>query len=989
MKIVDIYSDNSAKILDEIISDSAMNSVSKNACVIFMNYNENSPIQKKLNENGVFSTSFDGFVRKILSKSSKIYSSKNISDFSAIEIISSLSKPILMKHSSLKNLVKSKSFSRELYNLFGIFKINQMSCDDLVLASSSVEISSEDKLRFEIIVEIYKKYLEILENNNFWDFRDSVLNCIFEIENNSLLKKSIKKNFECIYVFGAENLSEIHLNLLKSITDNLTLIGDSNAKINTFMGANAFSFGDFAEKSKMPVNTLLPLNDDIYQRAIFIKNFEGKVFDFKKSNSIEYRLFADFQDEIDYISKKIIDGVKHGANYSDFAILLRSSNLTNSIVDVLKKYEIPVSGRLFSDDFEFFKIKFERILMICDILKKIGAEKLSELETLSLKSFVDFENLAEQLNLLTENFLSDVLENKFDVTKLLFFQNKKKHRFLFSSLLSGLNLLTENDFSAVTKELEKLTEIYSLYLKNDFVQIASKIVNITDIQDENFHKFFAKFLSDLRELYVLKRDVLNENVDLMSVLNLLQQDLSENLKIENKVNLLSIFKSASKTYKHVFLPSLTEDYFPKKSKSTYFISSLANEKISEQIRKKFPYFEKLILSPQDELKDENSLFYVALTRAEEDILLSSHKFSDRKQVSPSAYFEQLAFLDSENFAKFETVETDSQQVEEQISEDISLPKVEKPSVLESNDHIRLSASAINRYLKCPRSFYYTKLLGLKTVSSFTANYGTAVHAVFELVISKHIDDFSKDLFIKLGNILFDVKNNRQALIDEGFDEKGVVEELEKLSNLDIEEMHADFNDALDNLQEIGYFNEKPIQGVCEKSFDFVLDDLPNITFNGFIDAIVRYESGWRLIDYKTSADKPSLKYLFSENGVNFRSEKMGKYSEDNIKKYDYQIPLYYLACLQSAKLEDYRDNLGEVGYLYVRPKNSPKGPSQDDYMPVSEIEKYRQKIVENIKTTVVDKIYQASDFEPNYDKRSCKYCDFQDYCNGKNNEGED
>lgn len=988
MKIVDVYSDNSVEILDEIISFTATKSAAKNVCAVFMNYNENSPIWKKLHFSGVFTTSFEGFVRKILSKSAKIYSSKNISDFSAIEIISSLSKPLLKQHSALKNLVKSKSFPRELYNLFGMFKINQISCDDLLLVSSNAEISKEDKSRFDIIIKIYGKYLEMLANNNFWDFRDSVLNCISELENNNLLKNSIKKNFERIYVFGAENLSEIQLKLLKNITDNLTLIGDNNAKINTFMGANAFSFDNVAERSKTPVNTLSPYNDDIYQRAIFMKNPEGKLFDFQKSNSLKYRLFTDFQDEIDYISKKIIDGVKHGANYSDFAILLRSSYLANSIVDILKKYEIPVSGRLFSDDFELFKIKFERVLMICDIMKKIGAEKFSEFENLSHKSFVDLENLAEQLNLLTENFLSDILENKFDIEKLLSFQSRKKHRFLLSSLLFGLNLLSENDLVSVKNELKNLSEFYSLYLKNDFVQIASKILDISDVQDENFHKFLAKFLSDLRELSTLKTDVLNEKIDLMSVLNLLQNDLSENLKTENKINLLSIFKSSSKNYKHVFLPALTEGYFPKKSKSTYFISAFANEKISAEIRQKFPLFEKIILSPQDELKDENSLFYVALTRAEESILLSSHKFSDRKQVSPSSYFEQLAFLDAENFNQNETAEIDSQPSLENNSENTETAELEKASVLVADDSIKLSASSINRFLKCPRSFYYTKLLGLKTTSSFTANYGTAVHAVFELVISKHIDDFSKELFLKLGNILFNVKNDRQALIDEGFDEKDVVEELEKLSDLDIEEMHADFESAMDNLEEIGYFDEKPLQGDCEKSFDFVLDDLPKVTFNGFIDAIIRYEDGWRLIDYKTSSDKPNLQYLFSENGVNFCTEKTGKYNENYVKIYDYQIPLYYLACLESAKLENYKENLDEVGYLYVRPKNSPKGESWKDYMPVSEIEQYKQKIIENIKTTVVDKIYQATDFEPSYDDRNCKYCDFQDYCNGKTNEGE-
>ena len=264
-------------------------------------------------------------------------------------------------------------------------------------------------------------------------------------------------------------------------------------------------------------------------------------------------------------------------------------------------------------------------------------------------------------------------------------------------------------------------------------------------------------------------------------------------------------------------------YFPKKSKSTYFISAFANEKISAEIRQKFPLFEKIILSPQDELKDENSLFYVALTRAEESILLSSHKFSDRKQVSPSSYFEQLAFLDAENFNQNETAEIDSQPSTENNSENTETAELEKASVLAADDSIKLSASSINRFLKCPRSFYYTKLLGLKTTSSFTANYGTAVHAVFELVISKHIDDFSKELFLKLGNILFNVKNYRQALIDEGFDEKDVVEELEKLSDLDIEEMHADFESAMEKLAAADVFmTQSPDDEIKERLSEYNL-----------------------------------------------------------------------------------------------------------------------------------------------------------------------
>lgn len=989
MKIIDIYSANSAKILDEILSNK--DKKSEKLCAIFMNYDKSSPIAKKLDENGILTTSFDGFVRKILSKTSKTFNSQKISDFVATEIISSISKQFLSTHRILKNLTKSSSFPRELYNLFGLFKINEMSCDDLISACEKADISDDEKTRFKIIVQIYEKYGETLKNNNFSDFRDVVLNCISELENNDLLKKSLTKNYDKIYVFGAENLSQIHLKLLENIVkdDNLTLIGDKNAKIHTFMGANAFVSEKLNNDTETLKNTIFPVNKDIFARAIFMTNpLEGR-YDFKKSKALEYRLFSDFQEELDFISKKIIEGVKKGDNYSDYAILLRDNSMMNSIVDILQKYEIPVNGRLYSEDFENFKVKFERILMICDILQKIEAKNLSTLEKLLPKSLVELENYAEQLNLLTENFLSDVLENKFDAEKLLSFQTRQKQRFLFSTIYRGFGILSESDAKMLKAELKKIEKIYEFYLNGDILQIAINTANISEIEDENFHKFFAKFLSDLTEFSALKKDVLKEKIDIKSILNLLQKDLSENLETDNKVNLLSIFKSASKTFKHVYLLALAEGYFPKKAKATYFISNDANEKISAQIRQKFPHFEKLILSVKDEWKDENSLLYVALTRAEEDIMLSCHKFSDKKQVSPSSYFEELSFIDGENLVSTEIEQVDAQIAQDEVVEEDSDDKIQKFPVLSSLDKISLSASSMNSFLKCPRKFYYTKLLGLKTESSFSANYGTAVHAVFELIVSKYIEQFSKEKFLYLGDILFNVKNNRQALIDEGFDEKNVVEELEKLSALDIEEMRSDFLSAMDNLEEIGYFDEKPLEGLCEKRFEFELKEIPNVKFSGYIDAIIRYADGWRLVDYKTSKDKPKLNYLFSENGVNFLSEVQSSYNENNIKKYDYQIPLYYLACLNSPDLAEFKENLSEVGYLYVRPKNSTKGDSWADFMPVFRIDTYKEKIVENIKTTIVDKIYSMCDFAPTSDEFTCKYCDFSEYCNGKLDESEE
>lgn len=988
MKTIDVYANNSAEILNEF--EAVKEADKSKICAVFLNYNKNSKLCKMLSDKGFTTISFENFVKKILSKTTKFLGWKNISDFTAMQIISSLAKSCLAGHSALKNLIKSESFPRELYNLFGVFKINKIAYDDLILAASSADVAEDDKNRFEIVAKIYDEYCKFLLQQRFLDFRDVILTTIEELENNDLLKNFVQKNFGRLYVFGAENLSVIQLDLLKTVVgiENLTLVGDKNAKIHTFMGANAFDSDFDVDLSKMPVNTLSPLNEDIYKRAIYMKKSSVEKIDFKKTSSLEYRLFSDLKDEVEYIAKTIIDGVKHGEKYSDYAILTRDNSVTDSIVDVLKKFEIPVNGKLFSENFEVFKVQFERILMMCEIFAKLGVEDFSNLENISTKSRVELENATEQLNLLTENFLYEILENKYDAEKLLSLQTREKYRFLLSAALQNLSILSDIDAKKFKNEITNLRQYYSLYLSGNYVAIVAKIVNILEISDENFHKFLAKFLTDLKEISSLKTDVLKEKLGMKSVLNLMQADLQENIETDNKINLMSIFKSSAQNFKTVFLPALSENYFPKKTKSTYFISDDANIKISDNLRKKFNNFEKLISSQEDELKDENSLLYTAFTRAENKIMLSAHKYSDRQQIAPSSYFEHFLFVDGENFVSDETEKLDTEIKQSVEVEEKEIEKKPKQPVLSVNEPIRLSASSINKFLKCPRNFYYSKLLGLKTTSSFTASYGTAVHAVFELVMKSYIKDFSKDIFLKLGNILFDVKKDRKSAIDVGFDEVKVVGEIEKLSDLGLEEMRTDFLNAMDNLETIGYFEEKPLACDCEKPFGFTMEELPTVTFNGFIDAIIQYESGWKLLDYKTSADKPALGYLFSENGVNFSSEKKGVYNESYIKKYDYQIPLYYLACLHSADLENYKTNLDEVGYLYVRPKNHKNGESRKDYMPVSQIQQYQQKIVENIKTTVVDKIYEKSDFEPIYDPISCKYCDFKEYCNGKTNGGE-
>ena len=53
---------------------------------------------------------------------------------------------------------------------------------------------------------------------------------------------------------------------------------------------------------------------------------------------------------------------------------------------------------------------------------------------------------------------------------------------------------------------------------------------------------------------------------------------------KNGINILTFVNCASLNFYNVYIPALTEGYFPKKIKSTHFISDDANIKLSEAIK---------------------------------------------------------------------------------------------------------------------------------------------------------------------------------------------------------------------------------------------------------------------------------------------------------------------------------------------------------------------------------------------------------------------
>lgn len=936
-----------------------------------------------INKDDIEIATIDGFIFNLYKKTPENFSNKTISDSIASYIIQIISKELLQSNDKLKNLCKSKTFSRELYNLFTLFKVNRIDVKSLCEINASADISKNDKERFDIIINIYNKYCETLKNKNLKDFRDVIFSCIENFEKYVILKDTFKSKYEYLFVQGAEDLSELQKELIFKIFDNekIYLYADFNATTQGYMGVNAGNEADITLSNPYR-------NEDILNRALFILG-KKTVFS-SKSNSVKYVKYPDFQAEIQDIAKDIIEKIKSGDNYSDFAILIRDNSVKQNIADELNKYNLPVSSAIYNEDFSFFKYDFLRFFDFCEILEKLGLEnlKLSSLTNVSYKSRADFEIYAEQFNLLFQNILSEKFENKFLLEKFNLIKERTQEDFLLTSILRHFYLLEENEKTVLNSVINLLTKLYTHYQNKNYVEFAILLSDKAD-KTVDYNKFLAYFISKLASLSEYSV-LLNDVPDNESIRELLDFTLDENIQEENKINILTFFKSKGREFKTVYIPSLIEDYFPKKVKTTHFISQVASDILSKNIQNKYQGFLSIIPDSKLEMKDEEKLLYVAMTRAKENLILSTHDFDNSKNTIPSSFFEQLILCDSENILK-----QDKKNEEDCISEVIKyeenneeISKAEKDFVVSEDDILRLSASSIKDFLDCPKKYYYSKLLNLKSESSNSANYGTIVHAVFEVLLKNYIEKFSKDYFVELGDILFNSRINPQDAIDMGFDK----EDIEKVINLDeltFQETKKNFYAAINNLESTGYFLEKPIKALCEEGFEIELPQIPNVIFSGFVDAIITYPNTTKLIDYKTSKDKKALKKVFNDDEVNFinlSGANQGLFSEYKAKTYQYQIPIYYLASKNSPLFKEWECN--EIGYQYVRPKYKEKG-SKTDLIDITEIEKYEEKIIDNINKYVVDEIRKRTAFEITPNEQTCKWCSFGEICNKCSEESEE
>ncbi len=241
---------------------------------------------------------------------------------------------------------------------------------------------------------------------------------------------------------------------------------------------------------------------------------------------------------------------------------------------------------------------------------------------------------------------------------------------------------------------------------------------------------FVRDESDRRPRLSLRRllEVLHRMDD-----NRLAIELNKNVTAAGGVNLVTAHSAKGLEFERVFVIDCVKDQWEPQRRGNGY---------------RFPLPDTLTFSgEEDALEARRRLFYVAITRAKSFLHLSYSRLDTNESPLARTRFidELVAATGSEAVEKITdpAVALEAQWLQLLEADLPRLPEQEKAEIDALLEGFTLSVSALNRFLRCPLSFYYENVLRAPVLQSEAASYGIAVHQALQRLYDRMSASFDK------------------------------------------------------------------------------------------------------------------------------------------------------------------------------------------------------------------------------------------------------
>jgi len=793
--------------------------------------------------------------------------------------------------------IEFDQYRNELDNIISIFNLCTENCiDPTKLIEYYQTLQDENKEKYLILANAYLNYLNLLEIENKIDFAGLQKLTIQLLKKDTGILKSLQLQYQYILVDEYQDTNPIQDEIFRLIAEphqRIYVVGDEDQSIYGFRGASINNFRRFPTRYGNTKIVKLETNFRSTKDIVDVSNFFiqkrrmiEKVVKPKRGKGNEITLIhagcvADEAKE----SVQLIEEMKEKGiikHYGDIAILFRSvRSHAPEYVKELKEHKIPF--HLIGDRGFFQREDIRSILYLMATLD--GFEFKEKQRFAHWESWWNGQILSVLLPFSDKvrQFISEH-EGRYDFIADME-NNWKEHKDKFEpedmTVIKRLILIKKR----LAQEKEKGTQSTLLELYYEVLDKTGYLKKLLANADEN--EDFILNLAQLSQI-INKFESVKKKPSIENLLWYLYQ-LPENKDFDEAtiedpkaVKVMTVHQAKGLEFPIVFMGSVIKGRFPLER-----MSNLADNKLM-LIPKEF------LLDPEQftDVNEERRLFYVGITRAQDNLVICTSDVIRKNKKGPSKFITDEIGLD-----KF----MDKTAIKKPCEKTYDLEE-EVP---------RINYSAVNTFLDCPFRYLLAYQYNFQTPPSFFQNYGIVVHNTLYKIHLK----MKQGIVLEYEAIKQLVDNSWIPIFKQPKKDYEVKEKI-------YIEMWNYYNIVKNDIAEILEI---------EKPFSFIGNGL---IINGRIDLLVKNKRGEaELIDFKARKEKG---IYTTHVDVQLRMYQMAMASEYNIDKlyaYTFEDNKKNLVGNSPAEIEGAKNTIQKV---CEKVKNSEFPATRNQFCPKCE-----------------------------------------------------
>ncbi len=651
------------------------------------------------------------------------------------------------------------------------------------------EVEKMEKLR--AAVNEFEKFQQLMRKRNRYDFDDMINWVINAFGENKTLLNRYQEQYLYILVDEYQDTSGTQNKLVQLLINywdkpNVFVVGDDDQSIYRFQGANVENMLAFAENYQADLLTVVLTNNyrstqpilDV-SKALIDKNNERLV---KQINGLSKELIAANQlinqstnqpvikeyetqrQEMIDITLQVEKLMQQSVLPGRIGIIYKENKYGEELTQYFKLRNIPVFSKR---NLNVLDIPLAQKIVL--LLRYLAAEHDTPYGgDEMLFEILHFDWFAippiEIAKLTIEVAGKQFGDHKTSIRRLLFERSNQPPKDLFSQ---GIHPQLKNASNIIEQLIADTPNVTLQVLFENIIQLAGVLNFIMQSKEK---LWLLQVLTGLFD-FVKEETKRNPTLRLQELVNIIELMQKEGLALplvqvsgsDKGVNLLTAHGSKGLEFEYVFFVGSNANFWEKKRKPGGGYS--------------FPDTMFTTQPKQAEEEELRRLYYVALTRAEQHLIISYSRFKDDgKEIEPSMFIaeiqQQLALPAEKVFISEEIIgEFQALQFAQSMAPEIE--KIEDDFITAMLDRFVMNVTALNNYLKCPLEFYFKNLIRIPSPKNENTEFGSAVHYALEQLFRKM--QLNKETFPDKKEFVADfewyMRRHRESFTKQQFDRR--------------------------------------------------------------------------------------------------------------------------------------------------------------------------------------------------------------------------